>query len=46
MMKSPQGGNLGDPRGIEMESEMMMCECPYRSILEMEEGLKKSLVKG
>jgi hypothetical protein len=32
-MKSPQGGNLDDPRGIEMESEMKIIEQPYRSIL-------------
>jgi hypothetical protein len=45
MMKSPQGVNLGDPRGIEMESEMMKYECPYRSSLEMEKGLMMSLVR-
>jgi hypothetical protein len=28
MMKSPQGGNHGDTRRIEMESEMMMSENP------------------
>jgi hypothetical protein len=33
-------GNLGDPRGFEMESEMMMNEHPYRSRsnVEMEVG--------
>jgi hypothetical protein len=45
MMKSPQGGNLGDSRGIEMESEVMKDECPYRSNLEMEKGLMMSLVR-
>jgi hypothetical protein len=44
MMKSPQGGNLGDPRGIEMESEIMISEIPYRSSLDDEErGLKRVL---
>jgi hypothetical protein len=33
MMKSPQGGNPDDPRGIEMESERMINENPYRSRL-------------
>jgi hypothetical protein len=46
MMKSPQRGNLGDPRGIEMESEMMINEHPYRSILEKEQGLRMSLIDG
>jgi hypothetical protein len=32
--KSPQGGDLGDPRGIEMESGRMINEHPYRSRLE------------
>jgi hypothetical protein len=26
MMKSPQWGNTSDPRGIEMESELMISE--------------------
>jgi hypothetical protein len=45
MMKSPQRRNLGDPRGIEMESEMMMNEHPYRSSLEMKKGFMMSLVR-
>jgi len=32
MMKSPQGGNPGDPRGIEMESEMMMMNTPIGQV--------------
>jgi hypothetical protein len=28
MMKKPQGGNHGDLRGIEMESEMMSVNTP------------------
>jgi hypothetical protein len=43
MMESPKGGNLGDPRGTEMESDMVNNECPYMSNLEMEKGLIKSL---
>jgi hypothetical protein len=39
MMQSSQGGNSGDPRGIEMESEMMMNEHPYRSCLGDEERI-------
>jgi hypothetical protein len=34
MIKSPQGGNIDDPRGIEMESVRMIDEHPYDSILE------------
>jgi hypothetical protein len=45
MMQLPQEGNLGDPRGIDMESEMMMNEHPYRSILEMNKDLIMSLVR-
>jgi hypothetical protein len=47
-MKSPQGGNLGDPRGIDIESEMIMNEHPYRSrsSLEMNKGLMMSLLRG
>jgi hypothetical protein len=45
MMKSPQGGNPSDPRGIEMESVRMIDEHPYRSRLE-EQGLRMRLVDG
>jgi len=31
-MKSSQGGNTGDPSGIEMESVRIIDEHPYRSI--------------
>jgi len=39
MMKSPQGGNPGEPRGIDMESEMMKSKYPYTS-LKMKKGFR------
>jgi hypothetical protein len=44
MKQSPQGRN-GDPRGIEMESDTMMNENPYRLSLEMKKVLIMSVVR-
>jgi hypothetical protein len=43
MMKSPQGGNLGDPRGIEMESEVMRDDTPMVKVRRGFEAWKRGL---